>query len=462
MSDFQEQGLTMLDQWGGRKAIIPAPAKGRFRKWRTRIQLVLFAIFLGLPWLKINGEQALLLDIPHRRFAIFGQVFLSHDAPLIFLILFFLTLLLAVVTAVWGRVWCGWACPQTVFIDGLYRRIEEWIEGDYITRRRRLEQPTNIKSFLQATAKWFAFVAVSSIIAHSFIAYFVGADHLVNMIKGGPEENWFYFVLISAVTATLTFNFGWFREQFCIIMCPYGRIQSVLMDEKSVTVLYDATRGEPRKGLQQPGKTAGDCVACNRCVQVCPTGIDIRNGTQLECIACTACIDACDEIMAKVHRPPQLIRYQNLTGTGAQWRRPRVVAYLFLMLACLAGLGAAYFQRAPYVVTLLRATDTPYQVLPNGDVINHFKLHLLNQSSSAEVFQIQMAPVWAAKGLKITMSDANQVVSAGQDKVVHFFAVYPKSLLDSRGELTAHLEITESSSTRTEEKTLRLVGPAQL
>ncbi|MGE0762569.1 MAG: cytochrome c oxidase accessory protein CcoG [Bdellovibrionales bacterium] len=451
--------LSSLDEWGDRKHIIPASVTGYWRTLRTRVYFVLLMIFLIAPWTKVNGLQTIWLDIPARRFTILGRVFLAHEAPMLFFIFGILVLGLALVTALWGRVWCGWACPQTVFIDTIYRRIETWIEGDYIKRRKLRTAPINFEKIWKGTLKWAAFIAVSSLIAHSFIAYFAGAEPLLKMVQAAPGTNWGYFIVVTFVTAVLAFDFGWFREQFCVIMCPYGRFQSVLMDEDSVTVVYDKARGEPRRRSVPQGQKIGDCVACNRCVEVCPTGIDIRNGTQMECIGCTACIDACNEMMERVKKPTNLIAYQNLTKAPARWKRPRVLVNIVLLALMTLGLSANLVGRSTYYASVLRAKDVPYQVLPNGEVINHFKLHLHNQSNAKQRFELALDPEWIAKGLRLTHAQTSYDILQGQDKVIHFFVNFPAVLTAQTGTLNLVLQVRENLSATTSELSLNAIGP---
>lgn len=452
MSEEQE-GLSSLDRHGHKLDIIPAEVRGFFRKRRTLVQYVLIFIFLILPWTQINGNQTILLDIVNRKFSFLGVLFWSHDGPLIFFILAISTLGLALVTAIWGRVWCGWGCPQTVFIDAIYRRIEEFVEGNYIERRKLRDQKMDFRKTRLWITKWFLFTVVSSLIAHSFIAYFSGSDKLLLMIKEGPIQNWNYFLLVTVMTLILLFDFGWFREQFCIVMCPYGRFQSVLLDQKSITVLYDEKRGEPRKA-------GGDCVACNRCVQVCPTGIDIRKGVQLECIACTACIDACDEIMTKVKKPTGLIRYASLNGDKAQFFRPRVMIYTVLIALAFAGLVNGLGNRSGAMITLLRAIETPYQLLQNGDskkVINHFKLHIHNQLNVEQTFSLLEPITWKEESVSLTTPLKEIKVPASTDQVIHFFVVFPLEILNEKGQKS--YELTISGGNENYQKTLFLVGP---
>lgn len=441
----------MLDEYGHRIKFYTAEVRGYFRKCRDWTQAALILFFLVLPWIQIKGHQAVLVDLPGRRFAFFGLTFWAHDAPMVFFILAIAVLSLALVTAIWGRVWCGWACPQTVFIDGVFRKIEFWIEGNHLQRRAADREPLRFSVALRKVLKWVIFAGCSSLIAHSFVAYFVGADALILMIQNPPTENLWLFTFVCVVTAILTFNFGWFREQFCIIMCPYGRFQSVLMDKKSVTVMYDQKRGEPRKGVQSGD---GDCISCGRCVAVCPTGIDIRNGIQMECIACTACIDACDEIMEKVGKPKGLIRYMSLLGEKAKIRRPRVLMYGSLLFFISAIFLFLIVRRQDLHVQILRAPETPFQVLSAGSVLNHFRLHIVNQTFEDIVVDLTTPVDWDQEMIQLKMPEQNLKVGPGQFRMVHFFVVFPKSALGPSGELKTELNFNRVVAP------LTLVGPS--
>lgn len=340
--------------------------------WRVKLQILLLLVFLILPWLHWNGEQLLWLNVPARQFHIFGLTLSAHDAPLIFLLLIWAALTLAFVTSIWGRIWCGWACPQTVFIDLVYRRLEKTFSGVW---------------------KWPAFLIVSAIFAHSFAAYFVGSRPLLDMMMGPPSANATHFWVITSFTLILTFNFGWFRENFCVYACPYGRIQNLLMDKDTLSVLYDEKRGEPRRGSVPSGAPTGDCVACKKCVYVCPVKIDIRDGLQFECIGCTLCIDACDDMMAKLKKPKGLIRYATSSGASVSWRRPRSLMYLGGVIISLAVLIYALMFRAPTDLTLLRGAGETYQLINEGNatfVINHYRLKLRNQSRETQTFRLEL------------------------------------------------------------------------
>ncbi len=459
---LKTERLSTLNEAGERKFVIPGEVTGPLRRWRNRVYAVLLLVFLVLPWTRINGMQSVWLDVPRRRFEIFGQLFLSHDAPLLFFLLAIALMALAFVTAVWGRVWCGWACPQTVFIDAVYRRIEIWVEGEYKERRKLRDAPMSWSKLRKTVVKWALFFVVSSVIAHSFLAYFTGSRELVQMILNGrPGENINYFLLVTSMTAVLLFNFGWFREQFCTIMCPYGRLQAVLMDDRSLAIVYDEKRGEPRKSPALAADKRGDCVSCNRCVEVCPAAIDIRDGLQMECIGCTACIDACNIIMKKVDKPEGLIRYRSVDGSDLRVWRPRTIAYFAIALFCTLGLVTQLADHAPYAVSIFRAKDAPYQVMAGNMVLNHLKAHLLNQSHLNQVFTVRLTPEFETAGVSITQVAQEHRVLAGEDVEIHFFLIFPKSLLDARGEAHISVQVYERGTGRSEQKMLSVVGPIQ-
>lgn len=460
--------LTMLDEHGGKKTIIPAEVAGQWRQRRDRVYFILIVVFLTLPWTRINGAQTILLDIVNRKFALFGITFWAHDAPLIFLIFVILVFGLAFVTAIWGRVWCGWACPQTVFIDFVYRKIEILVEGKYLERRKLALDDLSFEKIIKKITKWIIFFAVSSFIAHSFTAYFVGSQNLTEwVLSGNTNEHWVTFLIISFITGVLLFDFGWFREQFCIIMCPYGRFQSVLMDKRSLAVLYDENRGEPRKGLKHDqNKKQGDCVSCQRCVQVCPTGIDIRKGLQLECIACTACIDACDEIMEKVNKPKGLIRYASVSGLRNKVTYWRPLLYLAIISIAIVVLTFVLSTRKSVDFAVLRAKETPYQIVKGTQgeelVMNHFKVHAKNQSTFDIKPFIKFSEPKLAESSQIKTQENPFFIKAGENKTIHFFVIVPKSSIDGSGILKINIIFdytTQNGVLTTQDFELSLQGP---
>jgi cytochrome c oxidase accessory protein FixG len=438
--DLDRNTLSMLDEFGHRKTIIPAEIKGFWNRRKSIIQTILLFIFLALPWIKIGGHQAVLLDLPGRHFVFFGLEFFAHDAPVLFLILFSFFISILLITALWGRIWCGWACPQTVFIERVYRKLETWIVGDYIRRRKIRDQGPNFNEQLRIIAKWVAFLIVSSLFSHSFIAYWVGATPLLRMIQAGPDQHQVYFILVSGMTALLLYNFGWFREQFCIIACPYGRFQSTLVDTHSINVMYDEVRGEPRRGVPLTNnEKAGDCVSCRRCIQVCPTGIDIRNGVQMECIGCTACMDACDEIMVKVNKPKGLIRYKALTKKTIQWWRPRVIVYSGALFVALTILILFLLNHSSLRIEMLRAKDLPFSVEQKDQqeiVRNHFILRLENKSSDREEVQIR-----ALNDHKIVLPENPIIIEPNQKRDLPVFFESRSDQFDIYGKTYVEIEM---------------------
>ncbi len=419
--------LSVLDEHGSRRYVYPADARGRFSRLKPFVYTVLIGIYLALPFLEIAGRPAVLIDISQRRFFFFGLTLNAQDFWLAFFVLTGIGFMLIVLAALFGRVWCGWACPQTVFLDGLFRRLERLIEGNAETRRRLANGPMTVEKLVKKGTKHTLYLGFSFVIAHVFLAYFVGSEQLGHMITDGPGDHMSTFLPALIMMAIIYGNFWWFREQLCIIICPYGRLQSVLQDKDTVNVIYDNVRGEPRGKVKKgpdgtaardasggdgalaghPGVGAkvdfpilnarindsvkGDCIDCGRCIAVCPTGIDIRNGNQLECIGCAYCIDACDEVMVKVDRPKGLIRYDSLRGVEEKTRRfwrPRVFFYAFMgtigfVVATLLMMGNDAFE-----ANLLRAKATPF-VIDADSIKNSASLHIINKSAETATFTIK-------------------------------------------------------------------------
>jgi cytochrome c oxidase accessory protein FixG len=364
---------------GRRAALHPADVAGRFTRGRRRAFVVLIAIYVALPWIPIGGAPAVFLDVEHRLFHLFGRTFDAQDLWRLLFLIIGLGLGLLLVTALAGRVWCGWACPQTVFLEGVYRRIERWIDGPSLVRIRLASRRWDRDKLLRRIAKQAAFAAVSLAVAHIFLSYFVSLPRLWRMVGEGPAAHPQAFGWAMAVSLAIHANFAWFREQLCVIVCPYGRLQSALIDRDSLIVGYDVGRGEPRGKVSAAG--AGDCVDCGRCVAVCPTGIDIRNGLQLDCVACAACVDACDDVMGKLGRPAGLVRYASLRTLGGGARRilrPRVAAYAGLGLAVAVSGALAFRADAPFEAGLLRQRGAPY-ALEGAIVQNGFEVRVVNK-----------------------------------------------------------------------------------
>jgi cytochrome c oxidase accessory protein FixG len=383
-----------LNADGTRNFPYPADVKGRFRNYRKLMFVALVAFWAALPWIKINGHPAVFLDVERRSFYLFGGSFNSQDIPFMFFFLTGFAFAMAYLTAVAGRAWCGWACPQTVFLESFFRPIERFIEGGREARLKLDRGPWDAKKIAKKLVKHVLFLFAASLVAHIFLAYFVSIPAVFKMVRGNPGAHPEAFGWATAVTLLLYGNFAYFREQLCLVVCPYGRLQSVLVDPDSINVGYDALRGEPRahaKGRGQKEEGKGDCVDCGRCVAVCPTGIDIRNGMQLDCVACTACIDACDEVMDKLQRPRGLVRYDTLNALNGKKRvflRPRI--YIYTVLA-IVGLTAATFtlrKRTTFESNLLRLKG-PAFVIDDGFVANSFEVHLFNKRNDKTTYVIQ-------------------------------------------------------------------------
>ena len=381
--------VTTINDDGSRYVIHPADVRGLLTIGRRVFGVLLMAIYVLLPWIPIGGNPAVFFDLLGRRFHFFGLTFLSEDLWIGFFLLTGLGFSLFYVTALFGRIWCGWACPYTVFLEHVYRRIERLIDGDAPQRRKLSESKPSFSKTARAIIKHSLYVIVSITIAHVFISYFISIPRLYDYMQGNPATHFKAFGVMLFLSGALYFSFSWFREQFCLILCPYGRIQSALTDEDTIIIGYDSIRGEPRGKVSDVG--AGDCINCMRCVQVCPTGIDIRDGLQMECIGCSACIDACDEIMDKTSRPRGLVRYDSmrgLSGLKTRFVRPRTVLYTGLlclgaavMLIFLSGLRSAKIE-------LIRMPGSPYYVDQTG-VRNQFRLQLLTKKNEDTTFSLR-------------------------------------------------------------------------
>ncbi len=384
-----DEPASSLRSDGSRNYVHPADVKGRFTRLRYVIFAVLIAIYVVLPFVKIGGHPAVFIDIVNRRFYLFGGVFNAQDFWLVFFILSGIGLTLIIVTTLWGRLWCGYACPHTVFLEGVFRRIERWIEGPRPQRLRRNAGSLTFDKLWRKSLKHFVYIVLALLLSHVFISYFVSLPSLVDMVQESPAKHPTAFTWVVVMSAILWFNFAWFREQLCLIICPYGRLQSAMTDRDTMVIGYDWNRGEPRGKASDP--TNGDCIDCKRCVVVCPTGIDIRNGLQMECVGCAACVDACDEIMEKVGRPKGLVRYDSLNGLegkGKHFMRPRLFFYAGIVLLWTVGAVFAFAQSAAFEANVLRHEGAPFAVV-DGQVRNSVRVHLVNKTGDAQTFIIE-------------------------------------------------------------------------
>ena len=445
--------VATINEDGSRRFIHPTAVSGRFAKWRATLAFALTAIYVATPWIQINGNPALFLDVSKRQFHYFGLTFLGQDIWIAFFVLTGIGFCLFYVTALFGRVWCGWACPQTVFLD-IARRIDRWTEGEAATRRNLHKTPSTFGRSVRKFAKHALYAAFSLLLAHVLLSYFVSLPRLYAMMKQSPGENWASFLFVFAIAGALWFDLAWFREQFCIVLCPYGRLQGALIDSDSLVVGYDTKRGEPRGKKGTEG--AGACIDCLRCVQVCPTGIDIRQGQQMECIGCTACIDACDSVMDKLQRPRGLIRYDSrhgFDGKKTRWLRPRTLLYTALALFGAAALTAATSTLKSASVGLTRVTGIPYTI-EGGIVRNQFLVRMLNKRNMPVTFKIDI--VGGPQNLRWTGAEDGVPVPALGEEMRTLVLTLPR--VDLKGEPPIRFRITSSEGTVIE-KPATFLGP---
>jgi len=397
--DFRDH-IATADAEGRRRWLYPTRPRGRFTQARTWLAWGLIAIMFGGPFVTIHGNPLLMINILERRFSVLGVIFWPQDNLVFALgLLLFLTGI-AVFTAAFGRLWCGWTCPQTVMMEMVFRKIEFLIEGDSLAQRKLDAAPLGWGKAAKKGAKHTIFFALSFLIGNTLLSYIIGIDALRQLVADDPRTH--LGGLSSMVIFTLVFYgiFAWFREQACTFICPYGRLQSTLLDENTIVVAYDYKRGEQRGHQRQneapaarSARGAGDCVDCLRCVTVCPTGIDIRNGTQMECVNCTACIDSCDEVMTRTGRPRGLIRFASLNGIekGEPLRiTPRIIAYLSLLGLLGIGLMVLLLTRSDVDATLLRAPGALFQATATGRISNLYQLRLTNKTRETKAVSLQL------------------------------------------------------------------------
>lgn len=408
---FRDSVATITKE-GKRNFINPKKPKGRLYNLRTWFSVFYLMIFFTLPFIKLHGEPLLMINILERRFIIFGMIFWPQDFFIFGIAMLTFIVFIILFTVVFGRIFCGWACPQTIFMEMVFRKIEYWIDGDSTKQKNLKKMPWNAEKISKRSLKFIIFFLLSFIIANFFLAYLIGMDQLLNYVEH-PADNVATLVSLMIFTSVFFFVYWWFREQVCIVVCPYGRLQGVLLDKNSIVVAYDYKRGEPRgkigkitqvKDEDKPenkcddcessscskqetpvpvAQLNSDCIDCFACVRVCPTGIDIRNGTQLECVNCTACIDACDAIMTSVHKSEGLIRYasENTIKEGIQLKfTNRIKAYTAILTLLISLLVFLMVSRSDLDATLMRTAGMTYTSLPDGRISNLYNLKLANKT----------------------------------------------------------------------------------
>ncbi|HEX6223307.1 MAG TPA: cytochrome c oxidase accessory protein CcoG [Chryseolinea sp.] len=429
--------IATVDEKGKRLWIYPKKPSGKYHSWRIAVTVVLLSLLFGGPFIQINGQPLLLINIFERRFVIFGQAFWPQDFVLLAVTLIAFFVFIILFTVVFGRVWCGWLCPQTLFMEMVFRKIEYWIEGDAAAQRRLAKEKWNTTKIFKKTLKHTIFILISILIAHTLMAYLIGVEQTLSIAAKPPSENIAGFLGLVSFTGIFYGLFAKFREQACIAVCPYGRLQGVLLGRESIVVAYDWIRGEPRGHLKKDQSAAavglGDCVDCKLCVHVCPTGIDIRNGTQLECVNCTACMDACDDVMIKIGRPKGLIRYASITSItkgAVNLITPRVIGYSLILIALVAVLGFALITRSDVEATILKVPGTLYQ--READVItNLYNIEFVNKTFEELQIEIKIisppfATIHKVDGRPIT------VPAEGIAKSVYFIKIPEENITHVR------------------------------
>jgi cytochrome c oxidase accessory protein FixG len=424
--------ISTVDESGKRVWVYPKKSKGRFTNYRMLVSIALLVMLFSGPFITIGGEPLLLLNILERKFVIFGQVFWPQDFFLAVIGMITSVVFIVLFTVVFGRIFCGWICPQTIFMEWVFRQIEYWIEGDYMKQKKLNKQPWNTEKILKKTGKNLIFLLISALIMHTFLAYMIGVNATWELIESGPVEEPFAFIAMVALTGVFYGVFGWLREQVCTTICPYGRLQGVLLDRQSIVVAYDHERGEDRskfrKDEDREAVGKGDCIDCGQCVYVCPTGIDIRNGTQLECINCTACMDACDSVMDKISKPRGLVRYaseENITEKKSFVFTVRMKAYSAVLILLLGVLVSLLMFRTDIDTTILRTPGMMYQERPDGKITNLYQVKLVNKTNKD--FEVRLV-LESPKGVLEMIGENINIPRQGLGEGAFFLVIAPENL----------------------------------
>lgn len=392
--------ISTIDKEGKRIWVYPKKPEGRFHNWRLVVSITLLAFLFLAPILKIGGQPMLLFNVFERRFVIFGQIFWPQDFHLFVIGMITSVVFIILFTVAYGRIFCGWVCPQTIFMEMVFRKVEYWVEGDYMAQKKLKKQAWDTEKVLKKGAKHTIFLFISFLIMHTFISYLIGFEDTIDLVQTSPAENMAGFIAMIGFTGSFYGVFAKLREQVCTTICPYGRFQGVMLDRNSVVVAYDHVRGESRgklrKNQDRPAIGLGDCIDCHQCVQVCPTGIDIRNGTQLECVNCTACIDACDHIMDQIGLGRGLIRYASEANIadGKPFRfTTRLKAYTGVLVILVGVLGALLVLKSDIETTILRTPGMLYQKQADDKISNLYNFKVVNKTLEEIPFEFRLENV---------------------------------------------------------------------
>ena len=433
-----------INEEGKRSWVYPKKPVGKRYEYRKLVSYVLLIFLFGAPFIHINGNQFLMFNVLERRFNIFGFPFWPQDFHLFVIIMITGVVFVVLFTVAFGRLFCGWICPQTIFMEMVFRRIEYWIEGDRGKQMRLDKMPWNAEKLKKRSIKWSIFFVISFLIANVFLAYLIGSDRLMQYITDGPANHVGTLISLLIFTSVFYFVFAWFREQVCIIVCPYGRLQGVLLDNKSIVVAYDHKRGEKEAGRAKFKKSEdraatgkGDCIDCAQCVQVCPTGIDIRNGTQLECVNCTACIDACNQMMEAVNLPKDLIRYaseENIEKKTKFTFNARLKGYTAVLLILLGVLTGMLFLRNDVEATVLRLPGQLYEHKGEDIISNVYTYKLINKTTK-EIPEVHFELISHKGIIRVVSHDRIQVPEQGLAEGTLFIEVDSHELEDEKEQL---------------------------
>lgn len=452
----EEHVLSTMERDGSRRWLRPRLSMGTWWKRRRVVAYVLMVVFVLIPHLRINGKPIVLLDFVSRQLTFLGKTFYPTDTLILALLLLTVLVTIVLVTAIVGRAWCGWACPQTVYMEFLFRPIDRFFEGT----AGKGGKPRGDIAGWRSVARIVVYLFLCMFLAHTFLAYFVGTETLARWVRQSPLEHPSAFMVMAVTTGAMMFDFLIFREQMCLIACPYGRFQSVMLDEQSKIVGYDPARGEPRqKGKRSENDPAGDCVDCNQCVVVCPTGIDIRKGLQMECINCTQCIDACDNVMHRVGLPQGLIRYSSqdeLAGKPKKLFRARTIIYPMILLAVSTGFVFAVFSKVGFDARLLRGKGAPFSMSKNGVVTNTFKLRLVNRTDGDQVYTLS---VTKPDGVELdVLQEESLSLASGGNVLIPLDIGFAPTATRGGGTVSATLVVEDQSDHRREIE-FKLLGP---
>lgn len=426
--------ISTISEEGKRNWIFALKPKGKLYNARSILSYIYLVLFFSLPFIRINGNPVFLFNVIERKFVFFSVIFWPQDFFIFGLGMITFILFIVLFTVVYGRVFCGWACPQTIFMEMVFRKIEYWIDGDAPSQRALKKAPWDKKKLSKRLLKHTLFFFISFIISNTFLAYIIGSDELLILMNEPVSANIGTLVALIIFTGVFYGVYAWFREQVCLIVCPYGRLQGVMLDKNSIVVAYDYKRGEPRgKFKKNEERTKGDCIDCNLCVKVCPTGIDIRNGTQLECVNCTACIDVCDNIMDKTGLPKGLIRYASENGIakGEKLRfTPRIRAYTVVLTILIGVLVTLLVTRTDLDATILRTPGMLYQKHEaEGTISNLYNLKLINKTHNDMPIELRLE---GENEGSIKMIGENLTVPKESKAETEFFIYLPKNKISSR------------------------------